>query len=247
MSVHLMNYHGNLIIGPRMVRNGLVVHLDPRNPKSYPGTGDIVTDISPEGIQRNAQFYNGYNISSEGIYFDGINGRGIFGQPSITYNDGAGQVQQFSIGFFIKPDLDSGWLVSPSSFGADHFIRNSTGSGGVGLIQVTQSTDVGNRSYSSTAGSVPANNLWTYILFTLNDVEIEIYINGKLNASITNPLPVANWTGSWAMANRAFGLGQYFRGWMDNFHVFNRAINPTEVKQIFDSFKGRYSNLITKN
>lgn len=244
MSVGIKNWGGNLFVGPNMVRNGLVVHLDPRNPKSYSGSGNVVVDISPEGVQRNATLSGTYIVNSEGMYFDGISGIGSFGQPSITYNNGAGITQKFSIGYFIKPDNDSGYTISPASFGADHFLSYTIGSGGRAGFQTTQSTDVGNRAYFSSVGSVPVLGGWRYVMNTLNDRDVKIYINGVLNFQVTVDVGVANWTGTWSIANRAFGLGQYFRGWLDNIHVHNRDLSPAEVKQIFDSFKGRYPNLI---
>jgi len=245
MSVGVTNFGGTLYVGANMVKSGLVVHLDPRNPKSYGGSGAVITDISPEGVQRDATFSGTYTISSDGIYTDGISGIGSFGQPSITYNNGAGIVQQFSIGYFIKPDNDSGFILSPASFGADHFTNYSISNSGRAGIQTTQSTDVGNRQRYSTNGSVPPLGEWRYFLCTVNDLEVKIYINGILNFSITNDVGIANWTGTWSIANRAFGLGQYYRGYLDNIHIYNREISAIEVKQNFDSFKGRYSNLIT--
>jgi hypothetical protein len=229
-----------MYIGPKFTLKGLVVHLDTANPKSYSGTGSVVTDISSDGLQRNATFTGEHIINEEGIYFDGLTGRGTFGQPSVTYRSGE-ILQQWSIGVFIKTDNDSGWIISPASFGGDHAMIYSIANDGRVTFFVTQTTDVGNRMYASTNGSVPPDNKWTYVLFTLNDINLKIYINGVLNREIINDLPVANWTGTWHIANRAFNLGQYFRGTLQNIHVYNRELTPKEVLQNFYAFKGRFN------
>jgi hypothetical protein len=238
-----MSFQGSaFFVGPRFIREGLVVHLDTANPKSYSGSGSVVSDISVEGLKRDATFTGTHTITQEGIYFDGLTGRGTFGQPSVTYAS-AGILQEWTIGLFIKTDNDSGWLISPASIGADHAMIYSIGNNGVITFFVSQTTDTGNRMYSSTAGTVPPNNKWTYVVFTLKGIELKIYINGVLNRSITNDLPIANWTGTWHIANRAFNFGQYFRGTLQNIHVYNRELTPEQILQNFTSLKGRYPNL----
>lgn len=238
-----MNLQGtSYFIGPRVVRNGLVVHLDTANPKSYPGTGNIVFDISPEGLQRNATFTGEHLIDKEGIYFDGITGRGTIAQPSVTFRT-EDVLQEWSICFFIKTDNDAGWLISPQSSGADHAIIYSTANSGRITFFVTERTDVGNRNIPTSAGSVPPNNVWTYCVCTLKGIEMNAYINGQLDFKRINDLPITNWAGTWHIANRAFNLGQYFRGTLQNIHIYNRELTAEEVLQNFNAFKGRFKDI----
>jgi len=56
-----------------IVRNGLVLHLDAANRKSYPGTGTTWTDLS--GLNNNGTLTNGvsYQSVNQGAFnFDGI-------------------------------------------------------------------------------------------------------------------------------------------------------------------------------
>jgi hypothetical protein len=54
--------------GPDIVENGLVLHLDAANPRSYPGTGTGWFDLS--GLGNNGTLINGvsYNTSNNGIF-----------------------------------------------------------------------------------------------------------------------------------------------------------------------------------
>jgi hypothetical protein len=219
----------------------MVVHLDTANEKSYSGTGSIVQDISIEGLKRNATFVGGHTISSEGMYVNGVDGYGEILQPSVTFSSGE-ILQEWSIGLFVKPDSDSGWIISPASAGADHNLRNDLGNNSF-VFQVTESSDVNNRNLSSTNGSVPGNNLWTYVLCTLKGIEMKIYINGQLNVTRTNDVSIANWSGSWRIGARSIFTGSFFRGLLQNIHIYNRELSENEVMQNFQAFKGRYDNL----
>lgn len=242
MTVAIRKSAMNFFVGPNMVREGLVVHLDPRNPKSYPGSGATVFDISRQGAVCNATFSGGYTITPEGMLFDGINALATFPQPSLTYKS-TGIIQQWSVGFFIKPNNQSGWLFSPNSAGSDHYINYSVNSGGRMSFQVTEANDVNNRSFSSTAASVPVLDRWTYVVCTLNDITMRIYINGVLNATRINDVPVANWAGTWVMGRRAAISSAFYRGLLDNVHIYNRTLSEAEIKRNFNAFKGRYPNL----
>jgi hypothetical protein len=247
MTVAIRKSAMNFFVGPNMVREGLVVHLDPRNPKSYPGSGATVFDISREGAVCNAVFSGTYSISNEGIYFDGISGNCFFPQPSVTYT-ATGILQEWTAGFFIKSDNDAGWLLTPSSAGADQTISLETAGGGRIRFQVAQGTDVNNRILTSVNGSVPVTlDKWTYVVCTLKGLEMKVYINGLLNVTRTNDTPIANWAGSWRIAARAIFTGQFFRGTMDNIHVYKRELLPEEIKRNFNAFKGRYPNLCKRD
>lgn len=245
MTVAIRKSALNFFVGPNMVREGLVVQLDPRNSKSYPGSGTTVFDISREGAVCDAVFSGTHTISEDGIYLDGISGNGSFSQPSVTYASGE-VLQEWSIGLFVKPDEDGGWIISPSSAGADHALRNDFRNS-LWTFAVTQSTDVNNRTLNSTVGSVPRNNQWTYVMCTLKGLNMNIYINGEFNVNRINDTPIGNWTGSWRIGARAIFTGFFFRGLLDNIHVYNREISPEEIKRNFNAFKGRYDNLRNRN
>lgn len=56
--------------GASIVRNGLVLHLDATNQKSYPGTGTTWYDLS--GNNNNASLVNGPTHSENTFVFDGV-------------------------------------------------------------------------------------------------------------------------------------------------------------------------------
>jgi hypothetical protein len=226
--------------GPNNVRNGLVVQLDPINPKSYPGTGSIIYDISIEGGVRNATMVNNPTFTGNSIsltessfqYF-------TISQPSVGFNP-----NNWSIELVLKPQA-TGYVVSPQSAGFDHFLFYSATSQNIGF-QTTQSTDVNNRGMNSPNNSVPLNR-WTHIIATLNNFQKRLYINGRLSVQddvSVNTSFVANWSSNWWFGDRAQIGGNAWSGEYGLIRIYNREFTADEVNQNFYSIKGRYENLI---
>lgn len=86
-----------------------------------------------------------------------------------------------------------------------------------------------------------SRNEWTHVVFTLENINDkskkskgQLFINGKLQGSIEN------WdlTLDWDPAQVLLVLGAAYVGHMDDLGVFNRALNDTEVKDLFELKKG---------
>jgi hypothetical protein len=48
------------------------------------------------------------------------------------------------------------------------------------------------------------------------------------------------------MGRRAVFARAFYKGLLDNVHIYNRTLSETEIKRNFNAFKGRYSNLRRK-
>ena len=86
-----------------------------------------------------------------------------------------------------------------------------------------------------------SRNEWTHVVFTFENINDkskkpkgQLFINGKLQGSIEN------WdlTLGWDPAQVLLVLGASYVGHMDDLGVFNRALNETEVKHLFELKKG---------
>jgi hypothetical protein len=230
--------------GPNGIRSGLVVQLDPINARSSSGNSTVINDISVEGVKANATMAAGAVIGPQSIILDET----LFQyftipQPSATFNP-----NRWTVELTIKPTAATGYLVSPQSSGFDHFLLFNGSTQNV-TFQTTQSTDVNNRGLNSATNSVPFNN-WTHITFSLDNMFKRLYINGILIA--TQDLTIdtsfaANWTGTWWFGERAQIGGNAWSGEMSCIRIYNRVLSDSEVKQNFDSIKGRFPNLIFNN
>jgi hypothetical protein len=226
--------------GPNNVRSGLVVQLDPINPKSYPATGSIIYDISIEGEVRNATLYNNPTFTGNSISVSEGSGQYfIIAQPSVGFNP-----NNWTIELVIKPQA-SGYVVSPQSAGFDHFLIYSATSQNINF-QTTQSTDVNNRTMNSPNGSVPTNR-WSHIVATLNNFQKRLYINGKLSVedNVADDTDfVANWTSNWWFGERAQIGGNAWSGEYGLVRIYNREFTAEEANRNFYAVKGRYDNII---
>lgn len=60
--------------GPKIIKEGLILHWDPADKNSYPGSGTIIYDLSGNG--NNGTLYNGvaYSTTNNGVLvYDGVN------------------------------------------------------------------------------------------------------------------------------------------------------------------------------
>jgi hypothetical protein len=86
-----------------------------------------------------------------------------------------------------------------------------------------------------------SRNEWTHVVFTLENINDkskkskgQLFINGKLQGSIEN----WNLTLDWDPNQVLLVLGASYIGHMDDLGVFNRALNESEVKHLFELKKG---------
>jgi hypothetical protein len=86
-----------------------------------------------------------------------------------------------------------------------------------------------------------SRNEWTHVVFTVENINDkskkpkgQLFINGKLQGSIEN------WdlTLGWDPTQVLLVLGAAYVGHMDDLGVFNRALNDTEVTDLFELKKG---------
>jgi hypothetical protein len=219
-----------------VVRNGLVLHLDAANVKSYPGSGTTWTDLSGNGNNGtlvNGPTYNGANNGS--VVFDGAND-----YVSVTNNSNLTPTNTASLSFWIKP------TSYPASFNAvGGWSRSGTG-GGI-MIDMNSSNGlyfyVGDSSWASTflpGGQRPTLNVWTNVVGTYDGSTLILYTNAIQRSS-------ASATKTITYANKFFEIGQYGQGTANRFTgeisstlFYNRALTAAEIRQNFEATRGRY-------
>lgn len=194
-------------------------------------TGGGWADLTGNG--NNGELVNGIRESADNLgslSFDGVDDylatslAGTFSQITFEF-----------MGFFDDPNFN---MLSreESAFGdwtsnRVHFGTRWTGSSAGMHFNV-------NGSWNTT----PSTNLrygWNHYLLiydTVNNLK-RVYLNGILSSSVgTN----GNMTLGDFRIGVATVLNRYYRGNIANFRVYNRALTENEVKQNFNSLKGRY-------
>lgn len=210
--------------GASFVKGGLVLHYDPANVKSYPGSGTVLTNLSGpvnatlvNGVALNTQF-NKY------FAFDGV-------------NDG---ISTDAISVSTQFVTTSAWVRVASHGNFHNFVNNNwVNSGWILYSSATAWTFAVASAGAQYGASVLHNNStsWTHLTGTYDGAIARLYVNGALAATIN-------------VANLALdvGVGIVIGGGtrpstydISQVMVYSRTLSPAEVRQNFEATRGRFN------
>ena len=200
---------------------------------SNSATGGGWTDIS--GRNNNATFVNGpsFNrLNGGSLVFDGTNQSITMSQPSIILSP-----NRFSVGLWIKPGNQSSRFLTPQSNGRDQYLVYDNTNQKID-IRIAQSSDTNERTRIGTSNTVKINE-WTYFVFSIDNLSIKIYANGKLTNQYTETISIGNWSSNWALGQRGNNTF-FFLGEMSQFTVYDKVLTNQQVAKNFEAFRGRY-------
>ena len=222
-------------IGPDINENGLILHLDAANVKSYPGSGTTWTDLSGNG--NNGTLTNGptFNASNMGsIVFDGTNDY-IYRSSLNNFNSSTYTI------------LLWGKFVSVSSSGVLFSLGRSSGDAD------TEAQLYYNNSrlvYWDFAGSIAFNfiqssgtlstNVYQYLGFTKNSTNGTFYINGYSSGTGTAAFDANISTNDFTIGANIRDSINYINGNISQFLIYNRVLTASEVLQNYNATKSRF-------
>jgi len=223
--------------GASIVRDGLVLHLDAANVKSYSGSGTTWNDLSGNGNDGALVNSVGYSTNSNGVLsFDGVNDHinlgnsselsSIGGTTNITasawvyYNDYGGGAQGYSV-ITVK---GSPWTWLLENFQQTFRFRITAGGSDVNVPDT----------------STHELNKWYCVSGTYDGATMNIYVNGDLKAfkSQTGSLATNSVT---ARIGTFQGTNYNLNGNISDVKIYNRALTAQEIKQNFEALRGRYN------
>jgi hypothetical protein len=226
--------------GPEIVNDGLVLHLDAANSKSYPGSGTTWKDISASALSANldnsinfdngAFVYNGTPNASSSVTLNSNQ----FANNSYTWFAWVLGMQGGSGTAFNMPAIGYGsgsWSRLGFRYTGSVWVYSAYNSSGPPLVR---NIDLG-------AGS---STVWIQLCAVVNTIgaTITTYRNGLRFAQGESVDTTGN--------GSTFGVGvsgDTFSGWDTNFlgkistvKIYNRALAAQEVQQNFEATRGRY-------
>ena len=220
---------------PRIVTDGLVLCLDAANSRSYPGTGTTWTDRSVSG--NNGTLTNGPTFSSDNrgaIVFDGSNDYvEIANSTGSEYN-----FSNMSVGCWFKSSSTQTTTPLVSK------ISNIFGGLNGWLLLVESSGPFFRPSYvgnTASASQDVRDGNWHYVIGTADGTNAKIYVDGVLKATASN----SNTSNStYSVYIGAFGvmggISNYTEANIASVHIYNKALDDSEVLQNYLATKGRY-------
>jgi hypothetical protein len=225
--------NGRFIVGPEMVNDGLIIHLDAGNPLSYPGTGNSWFNL--KGPSFTGTLINGptFNPSNSGsIVFDGTNDyASLPGSISVVeatlliwvYRNGN---QPNYAGIFYSRGSEANGLSFYSTTNTLTYVWNTnpnTFTFNSGLV-------VPNLQWSMCAVSISASNAVLYVgsssgLFSATN-------NVSHSPTTIDALRIAS-DNYWSPFNGNVSVAKFY----------DRALSQAEIEENFNSIKGRYGIL----
>lgn len=221
--------------GANIVKQGLVLYLDPGSPNSfYNKSGTVIKDIS--GNNFNGTLTNGPTYSSTNggsIVFDGTN-HYIITPGSILNSSYTLQSWIYMNGnrFTILNNFSDDANVKSNQFGTD------------GSRNVYFQISLNNNTYFYTTSTSTLNvNQWYNVCFTRTGSTAKIYINGVeilISVAGSSALDLQTYTSNFAIGvNRS---SNYTNGSISSLKLYNRALTAAEVLQNFNATKSRFSD-----
>ena len=223
--------------GPEIVNNGLVLHLDAANPRSYPGTGTAWNDLSGNGNTGTLVNSPTYSTSNKGIMT--LNGTNNYvNVPSISSG-------QFASGFTF-----AGWCRTSAFSSTWMWPFATTVSSGGAFLQFGKVASNGNLRFNGAPALYSGTNLdasvniadgiWHYIVAVWDTQFRYIYVDGTLRASLASVLGANPSAFGTVRLGARVGPLEYWNGSFGPMSIYTRALSATEILQNFNAVRGRY-------
>jgi len=223
--------------GAGIIRNGLVLHLDAANLKSYPGTGTAWNDLS--GQSNNGTMINGvgYNVADKGFMtFDGVDDTINCGPVSQIGSSLTG----LTVSVWINTNssttrmiLENGTNHTTNTFylaqeNNNYYTFEVYGAGGYDVVYANYIYQL-NTWYNLVGVWSSGNNVDMYTNGTVS--------NGQRGGSIRTSVITGNT--NMFVGSRA-GTVIPFSGKIGDVKLFNRALSAQEIQKNFEALRGRY-------
>jgi hypothetical protein len=218
-----------------IVRNGLVLHLDAANSKSYPGSGTVWNDLSGRG--NNGTLINGptYNSANNGsIVFDGVDDTVYLSSASLLP---VGTSDRTIVAFVRTPTsfpdpylhvIHWGTAATDQAFGLAIFSN-----GGLNTHPwsgaPSQGTVVSGTDYCLAVSYTHSSTLHK---FWINGISQGAGVSRAINTGVTEArvgARISAHTEDWGPSGRIYSI-----------QVYNRSLSDVEVQQNFEALRGRY-------
>lgn len=218
--------------GGKIVTNGLILHLDAANTKSYSGTGVNLVDLT---INRNdgtlangASFVTTYN---GGILLDGTNDHILLPNGLLS---GTGD---FTVNQFIQSDSS---LSGGTTFG-NYLAGNLQilfGQRYIGMWLNNSSTYLGTSPWNVTLSQFTTNPIMITALRTGGSTTA-LYLNGTLQKNGSSTSTIGTSSNQFRIGSNT-NTSELFKGNVFITQVYNRALSSEEIIQNYNAHKGRF-------
>jgi len=226
--------------GPRIVTDQLIYCVDAANVKSYPGSGNTVTDLSK--VQGVSTFYAGISAAYDPTRFESdalaITDRMYITHSTISFAD----AEAYSWDYWIK--LSSGAEQTYHSLAGSGLSNRwvilylASASGASWQLRYRDSTSTYYNSPSVTTHNIKNN--WAHACFTISAARLlTFYVNGI--GIGTGNLTTSSFYLTRLMGGYTSGSNYYpLQGSMAQAKYYRKELSASEVLQNFNATRGRF-------
>ena len=190
-------------------------------------SGSVASDAS--GLGRAGALVNG-PVWAAGNFANAIDLDGTDDYVALPAGVVAG-LNDFTIAAWVNPEVNGNWArLFDFGTGTDNYMFLAPTNGSV-LRFAIRTPAVGEQQLS--ASPLPTG-VWSHVAVTLSGNTATLYVNGvsvATNTAVTlRPSSLGNTTNNWI--GRAQFADPYFNGKVDDFRIYNRALNTTEIARL---------------
>jgi len=230
--------------GPKITTDGLVLHIDSSNTKSYSGSGITIYNMVTGGIA--GTLVNGpvSDVAYKKTFIlDGTNDNiqmqlpsGIVTGSQISISLWAKWKSTGTTTATIQTLVDNQYQVADN---IGFFIQDRPDLGSV-LEWTTQPNNAINRRVYST--QIVGDGSWHHIVGTNDGTYSRLYVDGYETGTAKTSAGIATTQDMLCIGNWAYVYSspRYLNGSVSNFKVYNRALSSTEILNDYFSTKNRF-------
>jgi hypothetical protein len=224
---------------PKIATDGLVLCLDAANPKSYPGSGTVWTDVT--GLGNNGTLRNSptYSTDSSGKFvFDAVDDDVDCGNnSSINFDTGS-----FTVSVWFRRFTNATTNLRLLSKAAGSDTANAANAGFCFFGNNSSLSFAVNPTATRTiiSAATYSVNEWVNVVGLVErGVSTRTYKNTNQVGFASAPTGSVSGTTSLFLGSNV-GSNLFWAGEISNFSLYNRALTVGEIQQNFNALRGRY-------
>lgn len=214
-----------------IVTNGLVLHIDAANKKSYPGSGTTWSNLVPSGENFTLTNSPSYSGNNNGFFtFNGTNSYAVAANNTLL------DTQTPTVEVWVKTNAttQTGFWFEKGSVNSQYALFQEG-------ANIQWRMNIGGITNLSTTTATYMNiSSWYQVVGTYISGSRLLYINGvQVNSDAQTGTIATNTSGMYVGAYGT-GTGYYYNGSLSICRVYNRVLSSAEIRQNFNAQRGRY-------
>jgi hypothetical protein len=222
------------LYSPKIVTDGMVLHLDAANKKSYSGSGTTWTDRSGNGNHGTLQNGTGFSSDNGGhLTFDDSNDRVL-----ISNSDSLNPTDELTIEAWVNFDGNSQDFIFEKGVVNTQWSLFSHGYDI--MFRTFHEPDSGYTNTSVTKSTYITNGQWHHIVGSWDGANKRIYIDSNLVKTAAKSGALKTSTATAAVGSFGTSTSYPFGGKIAKVGIYNRGLTSDEVSQNYNATKSRF-------